>query len=147
MLFLLSTVADLTKPIRRGQPRPGLKKFWGQTAQPAWLFISGADGDWHWEEISLPAGDSVPGSLEPGWGHPSQGSGQVEGVGRNQMSTHFPHLYPQRDPVDPSAWDWPGAAGPSVERHRLWPWIPIVLAPWREHPKVKLGAMILPSWV
>lgn len=141
MLFLLSTVAALTKPIRRGQPRSGRKRVWGQTAQHARLFVSGADGDWHshW--------DSDPWSLESGWGRPSQGSGHVGGVGRNQMSKHFPHLYPQRDPTEPSVWDCPGAAGVSVEEHRLWPRIPIVLALWREHPEVKPRAMILASWV
>lgn len=52
------------------------------------------------------------------------------------MSTHFPYLYQHRDP---------GAAGLSVEGHRLWLQRPIVLALWGEHCKVKPWAVILAS--
>ena len=69
-------------------------------------FISGADGDCHWEGSGLPPGDSA-------LGLGSQAKGQVRL--RVWAGTQFPYPYQHRDPSEPSAWGWPRAAGLTVE--------------------------------
>lgn len=78
-----------------------------------------ADGDW---------------SGLGAWPGASQAKGRVRL--RVWTGTQFPHLYQPRDPTEPSAWDWPGAAGLSVGEPGLRPWAPNIPAPGGGHHKI-----------